>query len=244
MMGRSAWTGAGMLLAIGCSDGHLDAFSSQSGFSGAAATSGLGGRPSAGASGAPSSGSSGTTPGAGGGAGGATAAGGSGGASGSGGTVAGTTVLLDDFEDGDNVPLVGDWWYTTFADYDIGPAPDREGMALRAFSGGDRPWAIVGLDLEHGYDATRFTELRFMARAAEGSTRELGVNFLDTTESHFEVVIQLSTQWQEFVVPIADAVRIDGSALVLNQASLSHLQMWVRAPVAFDIWFDDFRLVP
>jgi len=237
-------------VAVACTDGRLDVFTSRLGDDSTGA-GGVANAPDAGTGGAvigPGDASTGS----------AGQAGESG--QGPGGEDAGDAeprgdLLLDDFEDGNTEALDGGWWY---AQHDgTAPAPalsiespgDRSGStyALHAFGGGFSSWGMfIGLDLPGPvFDASGYGALRFLARAETTSTRTLDVQFLDANNrDHFGVQIELGTEWEEFVLPLADFVYLDqGGPFVFNPANVSQIFFFVLSSEDFDFWLDDVGFV-
>ena len=132
--------------------------------------------------------------------------------------ISGTSpFVLDDFEDGDtqslNIPE-GYWYFqpdgTCSGSFGIEVTSGSSGSthAIRARGGGCTDWgALLGLDLGgtgQTFDASSFDALRFWARAEPGSHAELSVSLLDPV--HFDTAITLTSEWQEFVLPLDDFV--------------------------------------
>lgn len=223
----------------GCDDGRLDVLEPLS-------TGGDSG--TAGAAGSTSGGSAGTTP-----SGGTAGAGGSGTA---GSSSLPSPFVLDDFEDGDtrspNIPQ-GYWYFQTDEACDSGwlsveNTADRPGNAhaIRARGGNCTNWgALLGLDLGltgETFDATSFDELRLWARAEPGSFATISVSLLDPR--HFDTVIDLTTEWQQFVLPLDGFAYNDlGPDQPFDLAVLTHLQFFVFSDAAFDFWLDDLAFV-
>lgn len=233
---------AGLLIGIaGCSDGTLDAFTHEAAVGGTSTSGG-----SANASGGATKGGSAS--------GGAT----SGGAS-------SATLLLDDFEDGDNQTLPsGGWWFQTsdgsstlnvsYATQSIRAGTSTH--ALRAYGNGFRDWCFVGLDLpgQPNLDARAYARVSFWARAEPGaSVRTLSldvldstnINSMDSTAIHFRQNIELTSEWTNYALLFADFVPTSGSsALRLDRGALATLEFWVFSPEAFDFLLDDVSLLP
>jgi hypothetical protein len=148
-------------------------------------------------------------------------------------TATGTPALIDDFEDGDNLPLesdgrVGQWahghWITP-----AGQDPDFTGGYLTAACVEDawcntawdmaNPWgqwasidlAITLYDAEgvNCYDASVHTGIKFMARGGSAD-QKLRVQLrtpdanADKGETYQGPEIALTTEWAEYSVPFAD----------------------------------------
>lgn len=163
------------------------------------------------------------------------------------------SVLLDDFEDGNTESIGGGWWYPQ----SDGTAPDpsltieaiddRAGstMALHFSGEGFTDWGMfVGLDLPGGvYDASAYSELRFWAKAEADSSRVLSVQWLDANGfDHFSVSIELTSEWQEYRLPLADFMftEMDAEpALLLDPSNLSHLQVYSLDDNYYSYWLDD-----
>ncbi|HYO97604.1 MAG TPA: hypothetical protein VER33_24005, partial [Polyangiaceae bacterium] len=230
-----AFSRAVIVLAVctgACSDARLDAFSSVNALpeAGAGGSATSGGRSAGGAAGkAGSSGTAGSSGAAQGGTGttGGTFGGsgaGSGGSSGesNGGNVGLGSELLDDFEDGNNRSLDRrGWWYPSgvprTAEMSFAPAPGGT-IALRAVSTEESEWSFIGLEVvtRMDYDTTRFSALRFRARAEPGSATELRVKLLSSDGDVWSTV-ELTSSWQQYTLPIDLFAALPGSDDVLNE---------------------------
>lgn len=234
-----------------CSDARLDAFSALSALPEAGSGGSLSGGRSAGGD-AGKAGSAGAARGGTSAAGGRFGTGGSGfgGSSGHGNAGSGSTVVevLDDFEDGDKRPLTRQgWWYPQGvpddADMTFSHAPEGS-MALHAVSTDESPWSIIGLELitNMGYDATRFSALRFRARAEPGSPTELRVKLLSSDGDGWSTVA-LTGSWQQYTLPFDLFSALPGSGDMLNEASILHIQFFMFDSAAFDYWLDDIAFI-
>jgi hypothetical protein len=164
-----------------------------------------------------------------------------------------STLLIDDFEDGDTQALATDgWWYVVndgAGEQRFGIEPtSRSGSQLAAHTSGSgfRVWgAALGLDLtgyEHRYDASAFDELRFWARTG-ATPRDVSVTFLSGTGDHFALIVSLTTEWRQFVAPFAAAFPTEGDAnRSLDTTDLEALQFFMLTDAAFDLWLDDVVL--
>lgn len=164
------------------------------------------------------------------------------------------TLLIDDFEDGDTLANSGfGWWYTTNdttgeQDFRIAEVFDRpEGTRAANSSGtGFDVWgALVGLDLTIGegtYDARAFSELRFWARAAPDSVTAVSARLIEG-DLQFEKAIELSADWQEYVLELRSLSAVDGSARVIDSSRLMALQFFVFSDQRFEFWIDDVVFV-
>ncbi len=241
---RAALTSLVMAAVAACSDGHLDVFALKT-----ASPPSSGGSSAGGASGF-----AGATLEA---QGGAAGEGGALGESGAVGAAAGgapsSTLLLDDFEDGDTQALVADgWWYlvndeTGTQSFGIELVTRSESMhAIRTQGAGFTDWgAILGLDLAGSdafVDASASKVLHFFARAAQGSASELDVVLVDDVAKYW-VTITMSSEFQEYSLPLADFAG-EGGVKPVDASALSQLQFFVAAPNAFDYWIDDVEFGP
>ena len=229
---------AGLLINLaGCSDGTLDAFTSEASLGGANTSGG-----------------------------GANTSGGGANTSGGGGVASSATpLLLDDFEDGDNQTLPsGGWWFPTgdgssTLNVNYATQSIRSGSsthALRAFGSGFRGWCFVGLDLpgQPNLDARAYARVSFWARAEPGSSVRMlsvdvldstNVNSMDSTAIHFRKDIELVSEWTNYTLLFADFVPTSGSpALRLDRGALATVEFWVFSPDAFDFLLDDVSLLP
>lgn len=159
-------------------------------------------------------------------------------------------LLVDDFEDGDT--RANDdfgWWYATNdttgdQDFRIAEVFGRPaGMRAANSSGsGFHVWgALVGLDLTAGegaYDASAFGELRFWARAAPTSVTALSARLL-MGDLQFEKAIELSSEWQEYVLEFQALSAVDGSDRIIDSSRLTALQFFVFSDQSFEFWIDD-----
>ena len=159
-------------------------------------------------------------------------------------------LLVDDFEDGDT--RANDdfgWWYATNdttgdQDFRVAEVFGRpEGMRAANSSGsGFRVWgALVGLDLteaEGAYDGSAFGELRFWARAAPDTVTSLSARLLEGS-LQFEKPIELSSEWQEYVLEFQALSAVDGSDRIIDSSRLTALQFFVLSDGSFDFWIDD-----
>lgn len=162
----------------------------------------------------------------------------------------GTPLLIDDFEDGNTQALAPpSWWYVvndTTANQVFQVEPEgSSGHAAHTWGDTFTAWgAGIGLDLRsesEDFDASAFTELRFRARAAPTSHRTLAVHLLESSSTHFILEVELTTEWQTYVIPFAQTrADVGGDARVLDRERLSALQLFLFYPERFDIWLDDF----
>jgi hypothetical protein len=175
---------------------------------------------------------------------------------GTGGPLA-SPFVLDDFEDGNTESLnISDgYWYfepdqTCSGSFPVETTAGHAGTthALRTRGGGCTAWgALVGLDLggssdTDSFDASSFDALRLWARAEPGSVTELSVSLLDP--QHFDTVVEVSTEWQELVLPLDGfAFNDQGSERPHDASRFTHLQFFVFSPDDFDFWLDDIAFV-
>jgi hypothetical protein len=164
-------------------------------------------------------------------------------------------LLVDDFEDGDTLASNGfGWWYSqndTAGDQDfrISETSERPPSTRAANSSGigfDLWGALLGLDLTPGdgmYDASAFAEVRFWAKAAPDSVTSLSARLLEGGELQFETVIELTTEWQEYVLAFDSVVPVDGSDRKVDASRLAAVQFFVFSADRFDFWIDDVVLV-
>jgi hypothetical protein len=166
--------------------------------------------------------------------------------------------VLDDFEDGntESLNISEGYWYFSPDDsacsgwfvIETTAGPDATTHAIRTRGGGCTAWgALVGLDLggssdTDSFDATTFDALEFWARAEPGSVTELSVSLMDP--QHFDTVIDVSTEWQEFVLPLDGfAFNDQGTEQPYDVSRFTHLQFFVFSPDNFDFWLDDIAFV-
>jgi hypothetical protein len=231
--------GAAFLFA--CDDGRLDVLEPAHVDSGA---SGGAGGTAGGAAGSLSSGGTSAT------GGGSTA-----GSSSAGSSSLPSPFVLDDFEDGDtqslNIPE--GFWYsqpdsTCSAPFGIETVVGRADNthAIRTRGGVCTDWgALLGLDLGgtiETFDASSFDALRFSLRVEAGTPTELNVSL--HTPVHFDTVIDATTEWQEFVLPLDGFFFNDRPPeQAFDVSRLTHLQFFVFSPEPFDFWLDDIAFV-
>jgi hypothetical protein len=179
------------------------------------------------------------------------------GSSGAGGSELPSPFVLDDFEDGDTQSLSipeGYWYFepdpTCSGSFVIETTAGHPDMthAIRARGGGCTDWgALLGLDLGgtapgDSFDASSFDALRLWARAEPGSVAELSVSLMDP--QHFDTVIEVSAEWQEFVLPLDGFMFNDqGPEPPYDVSRFTHLQFFVFSPESFDFWLDDIAFV-
>ncbi|HEX6271880.1 MAG TPA: hypothetical protein VFZ53_02515 [Polyangiaceae bacterium] len=163
--------------------------------------------------------------------------------------------VLDDFEDGDTQSLNIDkgYWYfqpdaTCTGGFGVELVAGRNGNthAVRARGGGCTEWgALLGLDLGgvgETLDASSFHELRLWARAEPNTFATITVSLLEPV--HFDTTIELTGEWQEYVLPLDTFVFNDrGTAQPFDTNVLTHLQFFVFTDQAFDFWLDDLAFV-
>jgi hypothetical protein len=236
-----------------------------------------------GAAGSPTDGGTAGTPATGGTAGGG-ATGGTGGTSGDGGTSVGgstPTGLVDDFED-KNIVLKqvdgrGGVWYLfavgtggtsgpkPLVPVALSGAPEELGSyGLHVTSSGWDDWSGLGVDFRDTrkvYNASKFTALRFWARAAkatdyrvqiaDATTDKLGGNCNAAANApngekcgdHFFAVVTVTTAWKQHTVLFADMMQ-DGWGLAgdkLNAAQVYGLE--VKSQLDVDLWLDQIELL-
>ncbi len=184
---------------------------------------------------------------------GATTAGGSStaGASATGG--APSTLLLDDFEDGDSQALSSEsWWYlvndgTGTQSFGIELVSRGESThAIRTQGSDFGDWgAMLGLDLagsDSVLDASGYGEIHFYARAVPGSATLVEVILNDGLIKYWSE-ISLGSDFQQYHLRFADFIGPEG-AVPLDTSTLAHLQFFVNTSAAFDYWIDDIELAP
>ena len=177
---------------------------------------------------------------------------------GTGGPLA-SPFVLDDFEDGNTESLSiseGYWYFSPDPDptcsgwfvIETTAGHDDTTHAIRTRGGGCTAWgALVGLDLGGSsdtdtFDASSFDALALWARAEPGSVTELSVSLMDP--QHFDTVIDLGTEWQEFVLPLDGfAFNDQGTEQPYDVSRFTHLQFFVFSPDNFDFWLDDIAFV-
>ena len=177
------------------------------------------------------------------------------GGSGAGGSLPVSPALLDDFEDGDTKSLGIDegYWYfrpdgTCTGVFASELTADRAGSthSMRTRGGGCTEWgSLLGLDLGGSgdvYDASSFDALRFWARAEPGFATTINVSLLNP--QHFDTVIGLGAEWQEYVLPLDGFTFNDRPpAQPYDPSKFTHLQFFVFSEEPFDYWIDDVAFV-
>ena len=163
---------------------------------------------------------------------------------------------IDDFEDLNTQAAFGvGWWFITndgsgTQTMEVVAPGDRLGDlgALHSTGGPFTDWgAIVGVNLAGtgaggGYDASRFTSLRFFAKAGPGSQTATSACFLsgDTCFSHG---VTLDSAWSEYTIPLASASNADDPMLRLDASQIRCLQFGLSGTGIFDLWLDDVAFV-
>jgi hypothetical protein len=233
-----------VFIALGCSDGRLEAFRQTSGVVAEGGGVGSGGK----------AGSS---------TGGAGANLGNAGQGASGGSRG--PLLLDDFEDGNNETIIpGGWWFaqgdgSSVIEAAYGATTTRGASTTRALhvsGSGFKSWAFAGLDLpgQPNLDASAFRRLTFAARSEAAAVARTinvdildgtSVNALDSTALHFRTSVELSNEWSIYTIVIDDLSPTVGDAtLRANRANLAAVQFWIHSTEPFDFWIDDLGFAP
>ncbi len=164
--------------------------------------------------------------------------------------------LIDDFEDlNTQAAFEVGWWFVTndgssTQTMEVVAPGDRPGDlgALHSTGGPFTGWgAIVGVNLtgtgaEKGYDASRFTSLRFFAKAGPGSQTATSACFL-SGDTCFSYGVTLDSAWSEYTIPLASASNADNPMLRLDASAIRCVQFAVSGTGIFDLWLDDVAFV-
>ncbi|HKO51136.1 MAG TPA: hypothetical protein VJV79_25680 [Polyangiaceae bacterium] len=184
------------------------------------------------------------------------AAGASVGAAGSSAGAAGSpsSLLIDDFEDGDmraKEPL--GYWYPVkdgTAAQGTGIEPIGGGganiYALRTHGSGFTDWG-AGLGVNLAGDSTPlnalgYEQLCFSARIEAGTSSSIQVHLLQDPGVPYERAVSLSESWTRYCLPLANFIAADRSELVPDK--LIALQFFFPPKVRFELWLDDVELDP
>ena len=177
-----------------------------------------------------------------------------------------TTLLIDDFEDGDTrvTPTSESWWYifndsTGHQEFLIEDVTGQRSSGIyAAHTYGERftAWgAGLGVDLagiqdarspDQPFDASQFAGISFWAKVGASSVRETRVDLLspcgDRCVSYSGANIQLATEWQQYTILFSELEpRQDESDF--DQSQLMHIQFFFLDPESFDLWVDDLAVV-
>lgn len=164
---------------------------------------------------------------------------------------AATSLLLDDFEDGDNAIAPDGWWYAK----DDGTGP-RATLSFEMISGREPSrvaahvaagptsgfGSFLGLDLPGPiFDASGYSSLSFWARMEPPG--ELSVRFQSSQPVQYVLSAELDGTWREVRLPIADFRSInDGTPF--DPTDVTHLQLWLAdTRPAYELYVDDVWLL-
>jgi hypothetical protein len=183
-----------------------------------------------------------------------------------------SSLLIDDFEDGDTVAKkpFGVWYPTNDGS---APPGQVQGLgiepagvdassvyALRTHGSGYQVWgAAVGVDLvQRSYstggaptatplNALAYAKVCFKARIESGATDSIQLHLLRGTDpargpDHYTKQLSLSESWTPYCIPFVDLIRTDGTPLVADQ--LTALQFFFPPGSLFAFWLDDVELTP
>jgi hypothetical protein len=164
-----------------------------------------------------------------------------------------STLLIDDFEDGDTIaqaPL--GWWYPIndgTGTQGFGIEPVSRGTAsvyaLRTHGSGFKNWgAAVGVDLTGGspsLNALGYKQLCFVARVETGSSSVIQVHLLQG-KLHYIQELSLSETWTRYCRPFGDFVTSAQQPLVPSE--LLSLQFFFAPGSPFEFWLDDIEFTP
>jgi hypothetical protein len=146
-------------------------------------------------------------------------------------------------------------------------APSGASRVLHS-AGGGFEWAGVGLGLRWGYedddgtwiecayDASAYQGVQFWARgsatlrfsasmpavipiSAGGTCDEVQTPCWNP----HAVELELTEQWQHYVLPFTDFVQTGGSLGPLDAASIRTMEFQFEQPADFDLWLDDFSFI-
>jgi hypothetical protein len=170
---------------------------------------------------------------------------------GAGGGEPSSSLLIDDFKDGDTraIEPLG-WWYpindkTAFQDFGIQAATigATSRYALHTSGNGFQQWgAAIGLDLTAmgmPLNATAYANLCFTARIESGATPSIQVHLLRGGD-HYAKSLSLSESWTRSCVAFADLMGADSAPLPTDQ--LNALQFFFPPQSRFDFWLVSVEL--
>jgi hypothetical protein len=177
-----------------------------------------------------------------------------------------TTLLIDDFEDGDTrvSPTSESWWYIfndstgeqLFQIEDVSGQRANSRYSAHTYGAQFRAWgAGLGVDLagiqdarnpEEPFDATQFAGISFWAKVLQTSVREIRVDLLSSCGegcvSYSGVSIELATEWRQYTILFSELEpRQDESNF--DQSRVRHIQFFFLDPERFDLWLDDLAVV-
>jgi hypothetical protein len=161
--------------------------------------------------------------------------------------------LIDDFEDTNNHSAYGlGWWWMindhsgtqTFEFKAPSDSPGNHG-ALHSTGSGFSVWgAEVGVTFDTPYDARRFWGVEFSAESgASGTITDMTLWLLDANHS-FGYPTPLTSTWQTYRVPFAEAVASSDASLRLDASHINTVQFLFDAGTGvFDLWLDNVKFV-
>lgn len=179
-----------------------------------------------------------------------------------------SSLLIDDFEDGDSLakqPL-GVWYPTNDG---TAPQGQQQGLgiepagsdatsvyALRTHGSGYHLWgAAVGVDLiQRSFtgsaagtamplNALGYANLCFRARVEAGATDSIQVHLLrgtDRESDHYTKQLSVSERWDRYCLPLVEFIGPNDVALTPD--SLTALQFFFPPQLLFEFWLDDVEL--
>ncbi len=173
---------------------------------------------------------------------------------GMGGIGGGSTVLLDDFEDGNlKAAEPAGWWYgvsdgtgtqavTIVSEASAPPRPSGEGaFVLEVASADFTEWgSALGVDVglfEFG-DAL---ELRFSVAASRPV--EISLHAIDGSETHFTNDFSVDTEWTTVRIRLERLLVVEGATVRrIDLGTLQELQWFLFDGEPTTLWFDDVVL--
>jgi hypothetical protein len=234
-MRRELFTSGGVVLgiALACNGGQLDAFSER-----APIVSGTGGTLTTG----------GTAAGGRGGSSGDTSPGGEGGAG------PADYLLIDDFEDGNQIALLNDGaWFvsndgTGVQTLAVEMSPmEKPGSTYSLHSSG-LGFASLGsvvcdiAGTAASFDASHYAALTFSARAEAGSNPDVLFSFL-VGSVHFAVPVRLGTNWEVHTIRFADALPAEDPSAIFDSRAIAAIQFVAPNNASFNFWLDELAFV-
>lgn len=177
------------------------------------------------------------------------------GAGGASGQASMVSLLLDDFEDGDergNEPF--GWWYLVndgsgVQEMEIVPADGlpvsgdlAAGLVLEVSSRDFRGWgAAWGVDISQMDESGSALELSFSIAASRNM--EISFHAIDGSGDHFTREILLSPSWSRVVTRLDELLIVDSDGVrAFESSTATELQWFIFEEAAATIWVDDVLL--
>jgi hypothetical protein len=163
-------------------------------------------------------------------------------------------LLIDDFEDGDQIALLNEGvWYvandgTSAQTLSVQMTPiARPGSTYSLHTKGSdfMRFASVICDIAGNaasFDASRYAALTFSARAEAGSNPDVLFSFL-VGSLNFAVPVRLGTEWEVHTIRFANALPAEDPNAVFDPRAIAAIQFVVSSSASFDFWLDDFAFV-